>query len=87
MDWNKDRINCKNVDNHGKNEIEKVMFDFGLEDVFRRRYPHLNSYTWRGKDKASRLDFWLVAKSIDCKVMGVFKKVCPFLIMMLYAYL
>ena len=78
FDNSKDRFNCKSESDHGTLDLLELMRNHDLEDVFRRRFPLKKSFTWRGNNKASRIDFWLISKSTDYKVKDLFTKVCPF---------
>ena len=51
---------------------------FELEDVWRRRNPDHLSYTWEGRGKKSRIDFWLISKSLDSQAENIAHVPAPF---------
>ena len=51
---------------------------FELEDVWRRRNPDHLSYTWEGRGKNSRIDFWLILKSLDSQAENIAHVPAPF---------
>ena len=63
--YDTDRLNCIGSNDLGRIDLQKIMLDFDLEDVYKRRYPLANTYSFRRGIKASRLDFWLISKTLD----------------------
>ena len=51
----------------GTDEVEKIINNLNLEDVYRRRNPLLRRYTYfkPNSKTASRIDFWLSEKTLD----------------------
>ena len=64
----------------GVKSIENIIDKFDLEDVWRRRNPDRIQFTWKnsGKRQASRIDYWLISRSLDncMKATDIVK--CPF---------
>ena len=73
-----DRKNCTASLDTGKAELENLMNKFALEDVWRRRNPEKNEYSWRRGQRASRIDFWLISLSLDNQVDKVRYNISPF---------
>ena len=50
-------------------EIEQLMFNFDLDDVWRTLHPEEKQYTWRTSDLKikCRLDYWLIARQLSPK--------------------
>ena len=71
-----DRLNCKSPD-IGNIQLKNIIKKFDLEDLWRRRHPEKRMYSWGRGNKASRIDFWLVSKSLDNQVDYCNYKVCP----------
>ena len=61
-----DKRNFKKHD-VGTKELELLKNNLNLEDVWRRRYPKLKRYSYFKPNSkiASRIDFWLVEKTLD----------------------
>ena len=57
-------------------EIQSLMIDYELLDIWRARNPTLCQFTWRQKSPAKlrRLDFFLISNSLQCDI-----KACKFL--------
>ena len=57
-------------------EIQSLMIDYELLDIWRDRNPTLRQFTWRqlGPAKLRRLDFFLISDSLQCDI-----KACKFL--------
>lgn len=53
-------------DNAFNSYLKVFMEKYDLYDIFRAKSPLLKAFTWRSKDmsKQSRLDFWLISKTI-----------------------
>ena len=73
-----DRLNCRDKVDIGQIDIQHLMDQCDLEDVFRRRFPDKNVFSWRGRNKASRIDYWLISRSLDNMVNDVGYKIFPF---------
>ena len=72
-----DRLNCTGLNDVGNRELLEIMHKFDLEDVCRRRYPEKKMFSWSRGIKASRIDMWLISKSLDNQVDKCKYKVCP----------
>ena len=57
-------------------EIQLLMIDYELLNIWRARNPTLHQFTWRQKSPAKlrRLDFFLISDSLQCDI-----KACKFL--------
>ena len=67
LDPNKDYYNYRNVNNpRATEQLEKIMEDFALIDIWRTYNPLLERFTWRRSNplQQSRLDYFLVSESI-----------------------
>lgn len=73
-----DRKNCNIKVDAGQKELMKFIENFDLQDVFRRRNPYAKCYTWVGRNRFSRIDYWLTSKSMDYKIRNVDIKLCPY---------
>ena len=62
QDWIKPIVADK-----GANVLLEMMESRGIEDIWRRRNPDMKKFTWShtGKNVASRIDYWLISKSLD----------------------
>ena len=49
-----------------------------LEDTWRRRNPQLRDYSWSRGNKSSRIDYWLISKSLESQVDEIKYTPCPF---------
>lgn len=72
-----DRVNCIGVSDIGNREIGNIIESYDLEDVYRRRFPEKKLFSWCRGTKASRIDYWLISKSLDNQVDNIDYKVCP----------
>ena len=52
-------------DQYGLTEVKALISDLDLEDVWRRRHPNKNEYTFSRASAKSRIDYFLCSKSID----------------------
>ena len=84
-DWNctmntlLDRLNCVSKHNDsGRSNLNYLCNLFDLEDIWRRRYPTEREYSWTGKGKYSRIDYWLTSRSLNSQVDKVFYCFAPF---------
>ena len=67
-----DRMNCIGENNDlGQIDLYRLIKAHELEDVWRRTYPNNKEYTWYGPGKASRIDYWLTSKSLNCQIQEV----------------
>jgi len=82
-DWN---VTLQAIDKKGgihwrptlyRNNIIAIMDDIGLIDVFRKLYPNERSFTYESKSLKvrSRIDFFLVSKSVENWVVKTNTKV------------
>ena len=55
------------VADKGANVLLEMMESRGIEDIWRHRNPDIKKFTWShtGKNVASRIDYWLISKSLD----------------------
>ena len=83
-DWNctkdsrLDRYNCVSQNDSGRSNLEYLCHLFDLEDIFRRRFPAELEYTWSGRGRCSRIDYWLTSRSLDNQVDNVFHCFAPY---------
>ena len=63
-----DRYNCTTLRDIGQIDLKLLMEIFDLEDIWRRRYPDKKQFSWEGREKFSRIDYFLVSKSLDCHI-------------------
>lgn len=59
------------VGNSGKNEMNSIMSDFMLVEVFRALYPRQHLYTWSRGTVFCRLDRFYVSKSLKLSTESV----------------
>ena len=78
LDNSLDRKNCNSSQDVGQIDLKALMNAFQLEDVWRRRNPDHLSYTWEGRGKKSRIDFWLISKSLDSQAENIAHIPAPF---------
>ena len=57
----------------GRKELQEVIKESHLEDVFRRRYPTKLAYTYHKPtgEQVSRIDMWLISTEFDHKVTEI----------------
>ena len=74
---NQDRRPTSNRIEIGRKELNKMIDEHDLEDIYRRRYPDKKEFTYfrKNTNSASRLDMWLISKSLDSMVKYVKKHV------------
>ena len=63
-----DRYNCTTLRDIGQIDLKLLMERYDLEDIWRRRYPDKKQFSWEGREKFSRIDYFLVSKSLDCHI-------------------
>ena len=68
IDSKLDRLNCTYSLDIGQIDLKKIMNDKNLEDVWRRRNPKKQLFSWNRNNKSSRIDYWLVSESLDSQV-------------------
>ena len=72
LDVELDRANTYNNNSKAKREVENIMEEYMMVDLWRLRNPEKKEYSWKKKgsypSKASRIDMALVSKGIDQKV-------------------
>ena len=72
LDVDMDRLNTYNNNNKALTEVENMMDEFYLKDIWRTYNGNMREYSWikRGSipTKASRIDYALVSAGIDQKV-------------------
>ena len=83
-DWNctenteLDRLNCVGTNDLGRIDLNYIKELFDLEDVWRRRYPDTKDFTWSGKGKMSRIDYFLISVSLDVQIENIYHSFAPF---------
>ena len=73
-----DRKNCSSNYDAGQSDVKYLMDIFELEDVWRRRYHDERCFTWEGRGKQSRIDYWLIPQSLDNEIDEVTINRAPF---------
>lgn len=73
-----DRLNCVGSRDIGQIDMSLFMKHYDMEDIFRRRNPTKRVYSWCRGDKKSRIDYWLVSKSMDNQIDCIDYHPCPF---------
>ena len=73
-----DRKNCTGSRDLGQIDLNYLMSNHDLEDVWRRRFPNKLQFSWNRGNKFSRIDYWLVSKSIDNQIENVTYIPCVF---------
>ena len=73
MDNDKDRLNTYNNNNKAKDEVENIIEEYSLKDVWRIQNENDRQFSWSKKGrsderKASRIDFALVSAGLDHSV-------------------
>ena len=66
-----DRYNCTSNIDIGQIDLKNVMGNFDLADIWRRRNPDVKQFSWEGRGKKSRIDYFLVSKSLDGQIGNV----------------
>ena len=67
-----DRLNCVSDQNDkGRIDIKYLAQVHDLQDIYRIRYPDKKTYTYFRENKASRIDFWLTAASLNNQIETV----------------
>lgn len=52
----------------GTQELNEVLINGDLEDVWRRRHPSVKEYTFARGQSKSRIDFFLISKQIEAQI-------------------
>lgn len=78
MNSDLDRENCIGVNDVGQIDIKNLCSQYDLEDIWRRRNPNGRVFSWRRGNKASRIDYWLISRSLDNQVDKIEYSTCPF---------
>ena len=78
MNSYEDRINCTGNNDLGQIDLHYLNQVMDLEDIWRRRFPDKNEFTWYGKGKASRIDFWLTSISLNNQIDEISNVYVPF---------
>jgi exonuclease III len=73
-----DRLNCVGISDIGNTQLQGIINNFDLEDVWRRRFPEKNMFSWNRGTKASRIDYWLISRSLNNQVDNIDYKIFPF---------
>ena len=83
-DWNcaqnsiMDRYNCSSTNDLGQRDLSIVSDILDIEDIWRRRNPDTPEFTWRGRGRKSRIDYWLTSISLDNQIDKVFHCIAPY---------
>ena len=78
MDSIMDRQNCSTKNDIGQIDLQYLSNTYDLEDIWRRRNPTERGFTWSGREKMSRIDFWLTSLSLDNQIDDVFHTYAPY---------
>ena len=73
-----DRCNCSDKNDVGQIDLYHLSNAFDLEDIWRRRYPNERQFTWSGRNKKSRIDYWLTSVSLDNQIDDVYHNYAPY---------
>ena len=73
-----DRKNCIGSRDIGQIDLKNLLHNQNLDDVWRRRFPQKRVFSWSRGNKASRIDFWLVSKSLNDQVKTIEYSSCVF---------
>ena len=82
MDSKLDRINCTHSLDYGQIDLKRIINEKCLEDIWRRRYPEKQVFSWNRTNKASRIDYWLISESLDSQVDKTEYIPCVFFLIM-----
>ena len=63
-----DRKPKSNQNDQGFQELDSIMKQFSLEDIFRKRYPKTQAYTFARGSSKSRIDYFCISTLLDCYV-------------------
>ena len=78
MDSESDRLNCLTSQDVGQIDLKYLSEVYDLEDIWRRRNPDKNEYTWQGRGKMSRIDMFLTSKSLNSQVQEISHSHAPY---------
>ena len=73
-----DRQNCSVKNDVGQIDLHHLSNSFDLEDIWRRRYPNEKEYSWNGRGRMSRIDFWLTSLSLNNQIDDVYHCYAPY---------
>ena len=73
-----DRLNCTSEYDEGRDELKEIMNKKFLLDIYRKRNPNTKCFSFSRGNKQSRLDYWLIDKSLDSNVDEIKYQACPF---------
>ena len=75
----RDRRDCVNRIEKGRKDLLNIMQTYDLEDVYRKRHPTECAYTYfkPNSSVASRIDYWLISKTLNAKIDDVKHVVVP----------
>ena len=73
-----DRLNCNTEYDKGRDELKDMMNKKFLLDIFRKRNPDKKCFSFTRGNKKSRLDYWLIDKSLDGNVDEIKYQACPY---------
>ena len=57
-----------NQNDQGFQELDSIMKQFSLEDIFRKRYLRKQAYTFARGSSKSRIDYFCISTFLDCYV-------------------
>ena len=78
MQSEKDRYNCSGKNDIGQVDLHYMLNAYNLEDIWRIRNPEKKEYTWEGRGKKSRIDFWLTSTSLNNQIENTFHTFAPY---------
>ena len=78
IDAKLDRMNCLTEYDKGRDELNDIMKTKFLIDIYRTRNPGKKCFSFTRGDKHSRLDYWLIDRSLDGNVDKIDYQACPF---------
>ena len=78
FDSDLDRYNCSGSNDLGKKDLSILCNILDIEDVWRRRNPNKIEYSWTGRGKKSRIDYWLSSISLNSQIKSVFYSFAPY---------
>ena len=78
MNSNNDRHNCSDKNDIGQIDLHHICSKYDLEDIWRRRNPNKEEFTWNGRNKSSRIDYWLTSISLSNQIDDVYHCYAPY---------
>ena len=78
MNSDNDRVNCSTKNDVGQVDLHHISNAYDLEDIWCRWYPNKREFTWSGRNRMSRIDFWLSSLSLDNQISEVYHCYAPY---------